>query len=404
MAITPCDKIKLSRIKNMKPISNNIGKYVVSNNGEIQYIDANDLNTYFNSSNIVSEFKILSMNDNNITFSSGNVVTSKINNKNYTLQLNGDSLDTSISFENGGCADKLLMKQWQQPRLSFNNSSSIMSVGSENYITNFDAWKAFDGNNDEKNYWCSAKSSLPVWLKIDLTYPLVINKFAIQNKNDISDDGNLIAFKILGLDISDNWDILVDIDNINNKVKYIQNNYWNEYEVESNKLYKSIKIVCNNTLGDSFATIGRFEIIGNYQGYRLPLTHYNVFAIGKESYDTDAKIIVSADEEPKLPNDYSYSVKLGCYETDINNKTSYFYPKQCVSEAFIKGFIISENNNPNLGYRVYSDGWKVQWGTNANPIFPIAFDYTPTIVERGATNVTRTGMTIKAQKWKVEGY
>ena len=45
-----------------------------------------------------------------------------------------------------------------------------------------------------------------------------------------------------------------------------------------------------------------------------------------------------------------------------------------------------------------------RWGNLANPTFPIAFDNIPVIVERGATNVTTTGMTIEAGYWKVKGY
>lgn len=66
-------------------------------------------------------------------------------------------------------------------------------------------------------------------------------------------------------------------------------------------------------------------------------------------------------------------------------------------------FIVSELLGQ-TGYRLYSDGYKEQWGTLANPIFPIAFEEIPYIVERGATNVSKTGMTIGVGYWMAKGY
>ena len=80
-----------------------------------------------------------------------------------------------------------------------------------------------------------------------------------------------------------------------------------------------------------------------------------------------------------------------------------YFPKKDLFSEYKNRFIIAESLG-NIGYKVYSDGWKVQWGTNANPTFPIAFDEIPVIVERGATNVTRTGMTISEGYWQVKGY
>ena len=72
-------------------------------------------------------------------------------------------------------------------------------------------------------------------------------------------------------------------------------------------------------------------------------------------------------------------------------------------ESFENHFIIAESLGT-IGYRIYSDGWKEQWGNNVNPVFPVAFEDIPVITTVGATNITTTGMTITAGYWQAEGY
>ena len=95
--------------------------------------------------------------------------------------------------------------------------------------------------------------------------------------------------------------------------------------------------------------------------------------------------------------------KYGFFNVNNMNITNYYYPTLTLTEAFSHGNVIAESLET-IGYRIYSDGWKIQWGNNANPTFPVAFTNIPQIVERDATNVTTTGMTITARNWKVEGY
>ena len=122
-----------------------------------------------------------------------------------------------------------------------------------------------------------------------------------------------------------------------------------------------------------------------------PINEYTVYYL----YDSNA--FVYADVEPS--EKYKF---IGKFRINGNNIT-YRNPSMDLAESYEHGFIIDEKYG-SIGYRIYSDGWKEQWGNNANPVFPIAFEEIPVIVERGATNVTRTGMTLPAQKWKVEGY
>ena len=97
-------------------------------------------------------------------------------------------------------------------------------------------------------------------------------------------------------------------------------------------------------------------------------------------------------------------VKLVCtFKIGEDGNIVKYYPHDDVVNSYNDRFLIQEQIG-SIGYRIYSDGWKEQWGNNANPVFPIAFEEIPVIVERGATNVTRTGMTIGAGYWSVKGY
>lgn len=57
-----------------------------------------------------------------------------------------------------------------------------------------------------------------------------------------------------------------------------------------------------------------------------------------------------------------------------------------------------------FGYHLYANGWKYQWGNTVNPTFPIAFENPPLYVTNGASNITRTGMTIGGGYWEAWGY
>ena len=408
MALTPYNKIKLSRIKDFPILEDNTGKYIINENNNIKFVEKYYFSTFINSSDIVSNFKITDMSDNNLTYTDGEVISPIINGKQYKLTITGTTLNTNLSINEGGCADKIITKLWKQPILSSNNSSPYLIVSAQDNIENYEPWKAFNGTNiDASDCWHSTETSLPKWLQMDLMYPLIIEKFAIQNRNNTATDIHdiMLAFKIYGLTLENEWETIVDVDNINSFVENQTINSWNEYESKYNDtLYKSIKYECFASNANKSVSIGRFEIIGKYKGYRLPDTYYNIFIIGKENEENpEAKIIVTADEYPEIPEGYTYGIKLGFYKTDLNNNTKFFYPKQDLYESFSHGFVISESLGT-TGYRLYSDGWKEQWGNLANPTFPIAFDNIPVIVERGATNVTTTGMTITAQNWKVEGY
>ena len=96
--------------------------------------------------------------------------------------------------------------------------------------------------------------------------------------------------------------------------------------------------------------------------------------------------------------------KIGSFVTaSDSNSIIRYYPMEDLATSYQNRYIIKEQSGT-TGYRIYSDGWKEQWGNNANPVFPVAFNEIPLSISRGASAVTRTGMTIAAGYWFAKGY
>lgn len=96
--------------------------------------------------------------------------------------------------------------------------------------------------------------------------------------------------------------------------------------------------------------------------------------------------------------------KIGSFVTaSDSNSIIRYYPMEDLATSYQNRYIIKEQSGT-TGYRIYSDGWKEQWGNNANPVFPVAFNEIPLSISRGASAVTRTGMTMVAGYWFAKGY
>ena len=396
------DKIKINRIKEtIPPLAENINKLVYIDNGNINYIDRKELPSLCHIDNTINSFKILSTENTNITYNNGSVM-SQDNQK--MLSFDGGTIDTNKSILDNGSGDKLVYRTWNQPIFTNYNQYSCEITASSEYSAEYRAWEAFNGTNaSNTDCWHSLTSAAdyPHWLQIKLPYPIRVEKFIIQNRQaDATTSGTV--FDILASQDGINWDTLVSVNNkdiIPNTVanainEYIANNTQKEYTYFKYVNYKS-------THAQGYVTIGRFLIVGQYVGYRIPNQKYNIFAIGDNNFNT--KLLTSIDEIPTLPENYIYYTKIGNFETDFTNNTIKYFPKNTIVEEYEHGRVIAESLT-NIGYRIYSDGWKIQWGNNVNPIFPVAFDDIPVIIERDATNVTRTGMTLSARYWTVEGY
>ena len=114
-------------------------------------------------------------------------------------------------------------------------------------------------------------------------------------------------------------------------------------------------------------------------------------------YDFINDDFIYSDVEPT--NRYKL---IGRFKATSSQLSSYF-PTRDLTSSFEHHFVVKEQATT-IGYRIYSDGWKEQWGNNANPVFPVAFENIPLTTTVGATNITTTGMTITAGYWQAEGY
>ena len=128
----------------------------------------------------------------------------------------------------------------------------------------------------------------------------------------------------------------------------------------------------------------------NTQSLGINVT-YNVY------YDFVVNDFIYTNVEPTNKSKW-----IGRFKATSSQLSSYF-PTEDLIESFENHFIIAESLGT-IGYRIYSDGWKEQWGNNVNPVFPVAFENIPVITTVGATNITTTGMTITAGYWQAEGY
>ena len=393
------DKIKISRLVEKLPaLENNVGKLIVNNSNDISYIDKTKISNLMYIDNTVNSFKITAINGTTITITNGSVLSQ--NNK--MINFTGGTFDVSKSINDGGTADKITERLWNQPILTSNISNNCEASASDITSTTYDAWKAFNGtNSSESDAWASLNNTAyPHWLQIKIPFPVRVEKFVIQNRNEATSCG--IVFDILASQDGINWDTLVSVNN-KDIVPNTAANAINEYQArETLKEYSYFRyngLLSNRAAG--LIGISRFIIVAYYHDYRIPSQYYNIFAIGNDN--GESKILTSIDEIPTLPDGYTEFAKMGFFNVNNMNITNYYYPTLTLTEAFSHGNVIAESLET-IGYRIYSDGWKIQWGNNANPTFPVAFTNIPQIVERDATNVTTTGMTITARNWKVEGY
>lgn len=395
------DKIKITRLNEKIPeLSNNTGKLILRNNNQTIYVNKDDLANSIGLDNTVNSFKINSMTGTSINVSGGSVLSQ--NNK--IIRFNGGTFDTSKGVNDNEIGDKIVERLWNQPIITNYTTPYGEVTASSFYDNNYYPWKAFNGTNSSNtDCWHSKNNSTeyPHWLQYKTIFPIRVEKFVIQNRQaDATTSGTV--FDILASQDGVNWDILVSVNNkdiIPNTVE----NAINEYQAkETLKEYSYFRYVnYASTHAEGYVSIGRFIIVAYYHDFRIPNQSYNIFAIGGEN--KEGKILTSIDNIPTLPDGYTEYAKIGFYNTNILNETEYFYPSLTLEESFMHGNVIAESLET-IGYRIYSDGWKVQWGNNANPTFPVAFIRIPQIVERDATNVTTTGMTITARNWKVEGY
>ena len=160
----------------------------------------------------------------------------------------------------------------------------------------------------------------------------------------------------------------------------------------------SVPVFNNRTLYNYYPIdLGEYKIISNIW--------LDFFSDEVEYYDAD----LSSDGNKKIVKEgfiehinSSYKHVIVDYTVE-NGKVVRYFPREDLPTSYMNRFLIASQDGA-IGYKVYSDGWKEQWGNDDNPVFPIAFEHTPCIVKPyNATDITNVGMTSTGD-WSVEGY
>ena len=158
--------------------------------------------------------------------------------------------------------------------------------------------------------------------------------------------------------------------------------------------YNDIPVFDNDTLID-FLPINTTECyINDFDNQVYYETNGNSQYIPDLTSDGKTKVIITPDgiHMRKL---FEYTVE--------NGKIISYYPKTDLATSYVNRFVIAEQQGA-MGYKIYSDGWKIQWGNQNNPTFPVAFEDKPLIISPStAKNVSNIGMTCNGN-WIVKGY
>ena len=104
-----------------------------------------------------------------------------------------------------------------------------------------------------------------------------------------------------------------------------------------------------------------YNSLGKTNDNQIASAKYYVYIIG-DDYGTTIDILISPDSiTPGMPSGYTRYRKIGYFETDGNNKISNIYSFGIDPENpnSIKSSYVSGDN----GYVVFSNGFKVQWGS-----------------------------------------
>ena len=322
--------LDLNRLDNVTKPSNFTDKFIVSQNGEVKFVDDEDLVYVFSSSNIVTGFCITGVSGNNFTKKDGKVISPEVNGKQYILNINGNNMNYTKTLAENGLVDIVRTKPYEQEVLS-SNTGTYLSVSATS--DNVNAYKMFDGL--DVSYWESL-GTFPQTITATLDRAIVVEKFAIKNSSD--DQSVMTSFKIYGQDTSDEWHTIVFVDGTSEIVTDKTAGAWNEYiSSDMNTYFKAFKLEVLASVNNSTVSVSRFNIIGDYKGALLPDQKFNIFVIGKENLtNPEAKIVSTKNDVPALPEGYSYGVKIGEYYVgmDLVNPIINYYPTEDVVSYF----------------------------------------------------------------------
>lgn len=397
-------KIKLTRLDKELPKLNGVQFITNDENDDIQFHDVNELPKYGDIPSIVNDFKFTNANGNLFSYNKASSLCSD-----GFCYLSIDGKDNVYLVNDSSLFYNKVRKQYIQPFMTSDTTPyGVVSASDMHNPPTYQSWKAFNGTNiNESDCWHAMTDFVAGrkshWLQYELVNPITPEKFVIGNRNNTSSIWTSINFEISGRDLDGNWDILVKENSTTATINMASSAMNDWYPKQTNKLYNAFKFESFesgdifNGISSGYVCISRFIIIGEYNDYLVPDQKYNAFMIKENGVD---RFVLSDREHiDEVP-----SKKIGWLKTDYKCDIIDVYPKITLVDELASRNILAENKSQSLGYRIYSDGWKQCWGTNANPTFPIVFNDKPLIVSRGASNVSNTGMTIVAGWWKAEGY
>ena len=130
--------LDLNRLDNVTKPSNFTDKFIVSQNGEVQFVDDEDLVYVFSSSNIVTGFCITGVSGNNFTKIDGKVISPEVNGKQYILNITGNNMNYTKTLAENGLVDIVRTKPYEQEVLS-SNAGTYLSVSASS--DNVNAYK-----------------------------------------------------------------------------------------------------------------------------------------------------------------------------------------------------------------------------------------------------------------------
>ena len=337
------NKVKFNRFETYIPTENN--GIVITN------FENNKLET-LNVDNIIPTYIYSTVSTGLNILISNNILTIK---KGHTY------LDTSMKYYISLVDNKLTFNLYE-------------NLWNHNYTSEFEPMTLIV-NNIQTNYTSRLFNTNGDGGKDNSAVNGGIKYFLVKLKNDL-ETKTMIITSYNNVPLMNDGDILLDYVELNFPI------YYNEYNTSKLKIINEDLALDLNT-------------------YWLPETRkvstlYNIWM-------SEQNVIILENNYALNPN--TLYKKIGYFVTasdNANNIVRYF-PHNDLATDYQNRYIIKEQIGT-TGYRIYSDGWKEQWGNLVNPIFPVAFNEVPLIVTRGATNITRTGMTLAAGYWFAKGY
>ena len=145
------------------------------------------------------------------------------------------------------------------------------------------------------------------------------------------------------------------------------------------------------------------ELISINQPYTYKFKSDDALVIGQIDGQNIYKIWIYHDGTKFIVQDFETNSMKFIGIAEYCGKWTLITPIEDLATSFRNRFLLSEIKGRN-GFRVYSDGWKEQWGYGTNPTFYVTFNSIPTLVTNGASNITQKGMTISQGYWYAEGY